>query len=160
MPCASGGALCQQAPASQRSAAAEDSKHSAELLRLFGPLARCSGPLAASGAGRRYTGIDLASARLSAEQAEFLLDAVARWRIVCIAGQDLACFTLEDFERIANHFGAPYPHPSNFTRDGVLASEHGPTDGAVEWVCTVARQASTPPSQASCSASPTSLQRC
>ena len=129
--CASGGALCQQG---QRSAAAEDSKHSAELLRLFGPLARCSGPLAASGAGRRYTGIDLASAWLSAEQAEFLLDAVARWRIVCIAGQDLARFTLQDFERIANHFGAPYPHPSNFTRDGVLASEHGPTDGAVEWV--------------------------
>jgi hypothetical protein len=103
--CASGGALCQQG---QRSAAAEDSKHSAELLRLFGPLARCSGPLAASGAGRRYTGIDLASAWLSAEQAEFLLDAVARWRIVCIAGQDLARFTLQDFERIANHFGAPW----------------------------------------------------
>ena len=114
----------------------------AELRRLFGLQASCSGPLAASGLGWRLTGVDLVGAKLSPEQATFLLDAVARFGIVCIAGQDLERFTLQDFERLANHWGAPYPHPSNFTRDGVLASEHGPTEGEVEWVPFADRRAS------------------
>ena len=114
----------------------------AELRRVFGLQASCSGPLAASGLGCRLTGVNLAGAQLSPDQATFLLDAVARFGIVCIAGQDLERFTLQDFERLANYWGAPYPHPSNFTRDGVLASEHGPTEGEVEWVPFADRRAS------------------
>ena len=85
--------------------------------------------------------LDLAGVQLSPDRVAFLLDAVARFGILCIAGQDLERFTLYDFERLANHWGAPYPHPSNFTRDGVLGSEHGPTDGEVQWVPFVDRRA-------------------
>lgn len=113
----------------------------AELTRLFGLNASWSAPLATSGAGCRLTGVDLAGVQLSPDRVAFLLDAVARFGILCIAGQDLERFTLYDFERLANHWGAPYPHPSNFTRDGVLGSEHGPTDGEVQWVPFVDRRA-------------------
>ncbi len=129
-------------PAGVAQRALHEPQFGAELQQLFGSRASFSAPLAASGAGCRLTGIDLAGAQLSPDQATFLLDAVARFRIVCIAEQDLERFTLQDFERLANHWGAPYPHPSNFTRDGVLASEHGPTDGEVEWVPFADRRAS------------------
>ena len=57
-------------------------------------------------------------------------------------GQDLGGrFTLQHFERLANHWGALAPHPSNYTRDGVLASVRGPTDGIVEWVPFAQRRA-------------------
>ena len=72
----------------------------------------------------------------------YLLDAVATHRIVCFGGQDLGGrFTLQHFERLANHWGALVPHPSNYTRDGVLASVRGPTDGIVEWVPFAQRRA-------------------
>lgn len=72
--------------------------------------------------------------QLSPEQVEFLLDALASHRIVCIAGQDLECFSMGHFERFANHWGAVLPHPNNFTRGGVGAQGQGPTDGEIEWI--------------------------
>ena len=82
------------------------------LRKAFGANAGSEGPLAISGAGLRITGVDL-SAPLSPEQAAVLLDALAWYRIVTIAGQDLESFSLAHFERFANHWGAPLPHPSN-----------------------------------------------
>ena len=82
------------------------------LRAAFGANAGSEGPLAISGAGLRITGVDL-SAPLSPEQAAVLLDALAWYRIVTIAGQDLESFSLAHFERFANHWGAPLPHPSN-----------------------------------------------
>ena len=82
------------------------------LRKAFGPNTGSEGPLAVSGAGLRITGIDL-GAPLSPEQAAVLLDALAEYRIVTIAGQDLTSFSLAHFERFANYWGAPLPHPSN-----------------------------------------------
>ena len=103
----------------------------AELRRLFGAQARVHGPLAASGAGWRLAGVDLREP-LSPEQVTFLADALSRARIVSIPGQDLASFTLAHFERFANHWGAPVPHPSNFMRGGKPAQQDGASDGPVE----------------------------
>lgn len=83
-----------------------------ELRRLFGAEAYGEGPLAPSGAGRRYVGIDLCQ-NLQPEQVGFLLDALAHHRLVTIAGQDLERFSIERYERFANHYGAVVPHSSN-----------------------------------------------
>ena len=102
-----------------------------ELRRLFGVRAHSEGPLAASGAGLRLVGIDLRQP-LGPQQVSLLLDALSRFRILCLPGQDLASFSLADFERFANHWGAPVPHPSNFLRDGKPAQSDGASDGAIE----------------------------
>ena len=85
------------------------------LQVLFGVNAHSESPLAQSGAGVRLTGIDLCRP-LSEGQVGFLLDSLSQFRIVCIAGQDLDWFSLVHFERFANHWGAPVPHPNNFMR--------------------------------------------
>ena len=103
------------------------------LQELFGGDAQCEYPLAQSGAGVRFTGIGLCRP-LSEDQVGFLLDALSEFRIVCIAGQDLARFSLAHFERFANHWGAPIPHPNNFMRGGKLAQDDGASDGPIEWV--------------------------
>jgi len=103
------------------------------LQILFGANARGETPLAQSGAGVRFTGIDLCNL-LSEEQVDFLLDALSRFRIVCVAGQDLARFSLAHFERFANHWGAPVPHPNNFTRGGKPAQQDGASDGPIELI--------------------------
>ena len=103
------------------------------LRELFGVDARSEGPLAASGAGWRFTGIDLCRP-LNPEQVAFLLDALSQFRIVSIAGQDLAAFSLAHFERFANHWGAPVPHPNNFMRGGKPAQQDGDSDGPFELI--------------------------
>lgn len=103
------------------------------LEDVFGGRAGLEGPLAESGAGRRLTGIDLSSA-LVPDQVNFLLDALAHFGVVCIAGQDLATFSLARFERFANHWGAPVPHPTNFLRGGKSAQSDGDSSGPIEWV--------------------------
>jgi len=104
-----------------------------ELKALFGVEARSEGPLAASGAGLRFSGVDLCR-RLDPEQVAFLLDALSRFRIICIAGQDLANFSLAHFERFANHWGAPVPHPNNFMRGGKPAQQDGASDGPIQLI--------------------------
>ena len=103
------------------------------LQVLFGVNAQRESPLAQSGAGVRFTGINLCRP-LSEGQAGFLLDALSRFRIVCIAGQDLARFSLAHFERFANHWGAPIPHPNNFMRGGKPAQQDGASDGPIELI--------------------------
>ena len=100
---------------------------------LFGGNVRGEGPLAASGAGLRLIGVDLCRP-LNPEQVAFLLDALSEYRIVSLAGQDLTRFSLADFERFANHWGAPVPHPSNFLRGGKSAQLDGASDGAFELI--------------------------
>ncbi|MYB37622.1 MAG: hypothetical protein F4Y26_09605, partial [Gammaproteobacteria bacterium] len=78
------------------------------------------------------SGIDLTDG-LSPAQVECLLDALAHRRILCLAGQNLATFSLQHFERFANHWGAPVPHPSNFLRGGKPAQMDGDSLGAIEW---------------------------
>ncbi len=118
----------------------EPARFDRELRRLFGPQARSEGPLAASGAGRRLLGVDLRR-RLDAEQVALLLDALSQFRIVCIPGQDLDSFSLADFERFANHWGAPVPHPTNFLRGGKPAQSDGASDGPIETVPFARRRA-------------------
>ena len=60
--------------------------------------------------GRRVHGIDLAEP-LTTQQARALIAALDEWQIVSLPGQHE--MTVHDLERMANHFGAPIPHPSN-----------------------------------------------
>lgn len=103
------------------------------LHALFGSATTCETALGPSGLGVRFTGIDLCN-RLSEEQAAFLLDALAYFRIVCISGQDLERFSLAHFERFANHWGALIPHPNNFLRGGKHGQSDGDSDGAIEFL--------------------------
>lgn len=103
------------------------------LRALFGADARSEGPLTESGAGVRFRGIDLWRP-LSEEQVEFLLDSLSQFRIMCVAGQTLDRFSLAHFERFANHWGAPIPHPSNFMRGGKPAQQDGASDGPIELI--------------------------
>lgn len=103
------------------------------LQSLFGHDTRCETSLGPSGAGVRFTGIDLCNP-LSESQADFLFDALAHYRLVCIAGQDLGHFSLVHFERFANHWGAVIPHPNNFTRGGKPAQGDGDSDGSIEFL--------------------------
>jgi alpha-ketoglutarate-dependent taurine dioxygenase len=101
------------------------------LKALFGGNAGSESLLAESGAGVRFTGIQLCRP-LGQEQVEFLLDALSQFRILCIAGQALDRFSLAHFERFANHWGAPIPHPSNFMRGGKPAQQDGDSNGPIE----------------------------
>ena len=85
------------------------------LRQAFGTQVQSEGPLAACGAGLRVRGIDLRTA-LRPDQVGALLDALGRYRIMTLAGQQLDSFSVAHFERFANHWGAPLPHPSNFKR--------------------------------------------
>ena len=103
------------------------------LQAVFGAAAHSEGPLAASGAGQRFRGVDLRHP-LNSAQVTFLLDALSQFRIVSLAGQDLAHFSLAHFERFANHWGAPVPHPNNFLRGGKPAQSDGDSDGPFELI--------------------------
>ena len=104
-----------------------------QLRRLFGEDTYIDGPLAASGAGLRFVGLDMRR-RLNPEQVTFLLDALSEFRIISIAGQDLTTFSLAHFERFANYWGAPVPHPNNFLRGGKPAQSDGDSDGPFELI--------------------------
>ncbi len=87
------------------------------LQEAFGAHVRSEGPLAPGGAGFRITGVDLGKS-LEPDQANALIDALSHYRIMTLADQDLDAFSAAHFERFANHWGAPLPHPSNFKRLG------------------------------------------
>ena len=104
-----------------------------QLHQLFGAHTYSEGPLAVSGAGRRFVGLDLCHP-LNPDQVTFILDALSQFRIISIAGQDLTAFSLAHFERFANHWGAPVPHPNNFLRGGKPAQSDGNSDGEFELI--------------------------
>ncbi|MDD9906364.1 MAG: TauD/TfdA family dioxygenase [Rhodospirillaceae bacterium] len=98
----------------------------------FGPNVQVEQPLGPSGMGARVTGVDL-SVPLTPAQVELLLDTLSQCRLFSISGQDLDRFSLDGFERFANHWGAPVAHPSNFLRGGKPAQQDGASDGAIEF---------------------------
>ena len=119
--------------------AKDSNAYAARLRDLFGPATESEQPLGSSGLGVRLNGIDLCQS-LSEEQVEFLLDSLSRFRLICLTEQDLERFSLAHFERFANHWGAPIPHPSNFLRGGKPAQQDGDSDGDVEFLPYEARK--------------------
>ena len=111
------------------------------LKNLFGNDAYSEAPLSKSGAGIKFYGIDLCN-KLGANKVEFLLNALSRYRIICIANQNLDKFSLNHLETFANYWGAPVPHPSNFKRGGKSAQSDGETSGIIEWTPIEQRQSS------------------
>jgi alpha-ketoglutarate-dependent taurine dioxygenase len=81
-----------------------------ELRAAFGASVTVEPVVDTSRMGRRIRGIDLTQA-LTANQAAALIAALDEWQIVSIPDQN--DMTVSDLERLANHFGAPIPHPSN-----------------------------------------------
>lgn len=63
--------------------------------------------------GRRIRGLDLA-APLTPARANLLVSLLDQHQVISFPGQDLHGFDVGDLERIANHFGAPIPHPKNY----------------------------------------------
>ena len=62
--------------------------------------------------GRRIHGLDLTQP-CTPTQARALIAALDTWQIISFPGQDRHGMTVVDLERVANHFGAPIPHPTN-----------------------------------------------
>lgn len=102
-----------------------------QFRSTFNPDVKIECPLAPSGMGARMTDIDL-SQQLTPSQVELLLHALSHYRLFTIGGQDFNRFSLSNFERFANHWGAPVAHPSNFLRGGKPAQQDGATDGIIE----------------------------
>lgn len=84
-----------------------------ELARLFGP-AVASTPLSTDDRmGRRIHGVDLTEP-LSQDQARLLVALLDRFSVISFPNQGDSSFQLRHLERLANHFGAPIPHPKNY----------------------------------------------
>ena len=82
-------------------------------VRLFGSGVSIS-PLATDDRmGRRIRGVDL-SRPLSPAQSDLLIALLDRFSIITFPEQAPSSFEVRHLERLANHFGAPIPHPKNF----------------------------------------------
>jgi alpha-ketoglutarate-dependent taurine dioxygenase len=114
------------------------------LTSVF-PGASFIAPLGDAGFGCKICGVDL-SLPLSPDQAALLVEAVPRFRVVCLGGQDITggpgALTLQRVERLASHFGVVLPHPNNFLRGGKPAQADGVSAfecvHAVQAPCTIA----------------------
>ena len=84
-----------------------------DLKRLFGEHTSIVPLISVDQMGRRIHGVDMTSP-LTAEQAELLINLLALYNIITFPGQDQTSFRLRHLERLANHFGAPIPHPKNY----------------------------------------------
>ncbi|MGH1488314.1 MAG: TauD/TfdA dioxygenase family protein [Acidimicrobiales bacterium] len=99
--------------------AASSAPTEAEMGRLFGADVEITALSAADRMGRRVRGIDLSRA-LTADQALCLVSLLDHHHIVSFPDQGRESFVLSDLERLANHFGAPIPHPSNYANYGAV----------------------------------------
>ena len=63
--------------------------------------------------GRRIHGVDLKKP-LNPEQAILMIDLLDHYSIISFPEQGHPTFELGFLERLANHFGAPLPHPKNY----------------------------------------------
>ena len=91
----------------------KDTELTSRLHRLFGERAVLT-PLSSSDRmGRRISGVDLRR-DLSVEEAELLIDLLDAYQVITFPDQDQNSFRVAHLERIANHFGAPIPHPKNY----------------------------------------------
>ena len=85
----------------------------AELKQLFGDHVRLTCLMDEKRMGRRISGIDLTKA-LNPEQALLLVELLDSFSILTFPGQKQERFKVRYLERLANHFGAPIPHPKNY----------------------------------------------
>ena len=90
-----------------------DADFAANLAHLFGPKTAISQLATADRMGRRLQGVDLTQA-LTEEQARFVVSLLDHYHVLTFADQAQATFRLRHLERLANHFGAPIPHPKNY----------------------------------------------
>ena len=90
-----------------------DTKFELKLSNAFGSQVSMTPLLTADRMGRRIHGVDL-SQHLSPEQAALLIDLFDEYQVISFPSQDQQDFQVTSLERLANHFGAPIPHPKNF----------------------------------------------
>ena len=127
--CASQAAVIMEEPAAAVGSSISDAvQWLAEALPLVFPGATFEAPLGEAGLGCRIVGVDLRK-ELTRTQAQLLVTAVPRFRVVCMAGQTISHgpdgVTLQRVERLASHFGCVMPHPNNFLRGGKPAQGDG-----------------------------------
>ena len=80
------------------------------LREQFGRETEITPLIAEDRMGRRIHGVDL-TRELSATQAELMVSLLDQFKIITFPGQNQTSFRVGDLERLANHFGAPIPHP-------------------------------------------------
>jgi len=90
-----------------------DDELASQCAELFGPHVVISPLSSIDRMGRRITGIDLTQP-LSAPQARLLIALLDAFNIISFPRQDQHTFRVRDLERLANHYGAPIPHPKNY----------------------------------------------
>ncbi|MEK9748908.1 MAG: TauD/TfdA family dioxygenase [Pseudomonadales bacterium] len=90
-----------------------DDELASQCAELFGPHVAISPLSSIDRMGRRITGIDLTQP-LSAPQARLLIALLDAFNIISFPRQDQHTFRVRDLERLANHYGAPIPHPKNY----------------------------------------------
>lgn len=91
----------------------------------FGATASLAPLATADRMGRRIHNVDLSSA-LSPDQAGLLQSLLDAYHVISFPGQDQHGVNVHHLERLANHFGAPIPHPSNFSNYGAPVDELQP----------------------------------
>ncbi len=95
------------------------------MHRLFGAHVTSEPLSSAQRMGRRFYGVDL-QRPLMPEQAKLFIDLLDHYSVISFAGQDQATFRMRHLERIANHFGAPIPHPKNYANYKDFAKNKAP----------------------------------
>ncbi|MGB1342017.1 MAG: TauD/TfdA dioxygenase family protein [Pseudomonadales bacterium] len=83
------------------------------LRRLFGESASTVALSSNDRLGRRIFGVDLTQP-LTPEQAELMVSLLDRYKLISFPNQGEGQFRIRHLERLANHFGAPIPHPKNY----------------------------------------------
>ncbi|MGB1335989.1 MAG: TauD/TfdA dioxygenase family protein, partial [Luminiphilus sp.] len=91
----------------------KDTEFTSQLHEVFGENIALTPLSSPELMGRRMSGIDLRR-DLSAEQAQLLIDLLDAYQVITFPDQDQNSFRVAHLERIANHFGAPIPHPKNY----------------------------------------------
>jgi len=91
----------------------KDTEFTSRLHKLFGGNVVLTSLSSLDRMGRRMSGLDLRR-DLSAKQAELLIDLLDAYQVITFPNQDQNSFRVAHLERIANHFGAPIPHPKNY----------------------------------------------
>ena len=91
----------------------QTTKLDTRLKKLFGKDARSAPLTRDQPMGRRIHDIDLTKP-LSPEQAALLIDLLDQYSIISFPNQGNPDFEVRFLERLANHFGAPVPHPKNY----------------------------------------------
>ena len=84
-----------------------------KLKRLFGDHVSLTPLISADRMGRRIHGVDMTRAK-TADQAELLVSLLDHYNVISFPDQDQETFRLRHLETLANHFGAPIPHPKNY----------------------------------------------